>query len=104
MRTSRSGDYGLFGAHELTAAEHRAAAERAAAQADWRPPSSTVCGRWPDNWRRPGHSTRFGRTATELARDAGGLLPGFAGDFAGAATTFNDVTTASDPAPSRATG
>ncbi|MCB0947228.1 MAG: hypothetical protein KDB49_20670, partial [Mycobacterium sp.] len=35
MRTSRSGDYGLFGAHELTAAEHRAAAERAAAQADW---------------------------------------------------------------------
>ena len=33
-----------------------------------------------------------GRTATELAHDAGGLLPGFAGDFARAATTFNDVT------------
>ncbi|HNA51365.1 MAG TPA: DUF4129 domain-containing protein [Mycobacterium sp.] len=93
MRTSRSGDYGLFGAHELTAAEHRAAAERAAAQADW---AAAIRHRLRAVARQLEEAGILnpvpGRTATELARDAGGLLPGFAGDFAGAATTFNDVT------------
>ena len=33
-----------------------------------------------------------GRTANELARDAGDRLPGLASEFANAATAFNDVT------------
>ncbi len=93
MRTSRSGDYGLFGAHELTAAEHRATAERAAAQADW---AAAIRHRLRAVARQLEEAGTLnpvpGRTATELAHDAGGLLPGFAGDFARAATTFNDVT------------
>ena len=93
MRTSRSGDYGLFGAHELTAAEHRAAAERAAAQADW---PAAIRHRLRAVARQLEEAGTLnpvpGRTATELAHDAGGLLPGFAGDFARAATTFIDVT------------
>ena len=93
MRTNRSGDYGLFGAHELTAAEHRATAERAAAQADW---VAAIRHRLRAVARQLEEAGTLnpvpGRTATELARDAGGLLPGFADDFARAATTFNDVT------------
>jgi hypothetical protein len=33
-----------------------------------------------------------GRTATELARDAGAALPGLAAELGSAATAFNDVT------------
>jgi hypothetical protein len=92
MRTSRSGDYGPFGAHELTAAEHRAAANGPPPRPIGGRHPAPVCGRWPDNWRRPGHSTRFpAAPPPKLAHDAGGLLPGFAGDCR-AATTFNDVT------------
>ena len=35
MRTNRGGEYALFGAHELSAAEHRATAEQFAAEGNW---------------------------------------------------------------------
>ena len=35
MRTNRGGDYQLFGAAELSAAEHRVTAEQCAARGDW---------------------------------------------------------------------
>ena len=93
MRTSRSGDYGLFGAHELTAAEHRAAAERASAQADW---AAAIRHRLRAVARQLEEAGTLnpvpGRTANELAHDAGELLPEFATDLTLAATTFNDVT------------
>lgn len=93
MRTNRSGDYGLFGAHDLTAAEHRATAERAAAQGDW---AAAIRHRLRAVARQLEEAGVLnpvpGRTATELALDAGRLLPGFADDFGTAATIFNDVT------------
>lgn len=93
MRTNRSGDYGLFGAHELTAAEHRITAEQLAAQGDW---AAAIRHRLRAVARQLEETGLLnpvpGRTANELAHDAGVLLPGFAADLALAATTFNDVT------------
>jgi len=93
MRTNRSGDHGLFGAHELTAAEHRATAERAAAQGDW---SAAIRHRLRAVARQLEEVGLLnpvpGRTAGELARDAGELLPDLAAEFRSAASAFNDVT------------
>lgn len=93
MSTNRSGDYGLFGARELTAAEHRATAQRAAAQGDW---SAAIRHRLRAVARQLEESGLLnpvpGRTASELAHDAGVLLPGFAAELGSAATAFNDVT------------
>jgi hypothetical protein len=92
LRTRR-GDTALFDDHELGADEHRATAEAHAA-----------AGRWELAIR---HRLRAvarhleqigvlqpapGRTANELARDAGGVLPQLADGLRSAATAFNDVT------------
>lgn len=93
MRTNRSGDYRLFGAHELTAAEHRVTAEQLAAQGDW---VAAIRHRLRAVARQLEEAGLLnpvpGRTANELAHDAGELLPDFATDLTLAATTFNDVT------------
>jgi len=98
MRTSRSGDRGLFGGHILSAAEHRATAEQYAAQGDW---SAAIRHRLRAIARQLEEDTILspvpGRTATELAHDAGDALPGFATDLAQAATLFNDVTYGEQP-------
>lgn len=93
MRSSRSGGDPLFDDHELSAAEHRAAAERDAAAADW---ASAIRHRLRAVARHLEENGTLaatpGRTATELARDAGRALPGLADRFASAAEAFNDVT------------
>ncbi|OBG15709.1 hypothetical protein A5765_08085 [Mycolicibacterium celeriflavum] len=93
MRTSRDRGASLFGGRELTAAQHRAAAERSAAAADW---AAAIRHRLRAVARQLEETGVLdpvpGRTATELARDAGGRLPRLAGELGAAATAFNDVT------------
>ncbi|WP_328361995.1 DUF4129 domain-containing protein [Mycobacterium sp. NBC_00419] len=98
MRTNRGTGAGLFGAHELSAAEHRSTAEGYAAQGNW---AAAIRHRLRAVARQLEESGTLnpvaGRTATELAQDAGELLPGFATDLRRAATTFNDVTYGEQP-------
>lgn len=93
MRTNRGADAGLFGLHELSAAEHRATAEAYAAQGNW---ASAIRHRLRAVGRQLEETGMLnpvpGRTANELARDAGELLPAFNSELLGAATVFNDVT------------
>jgi hypothetical protein len=92
MHTNR-GSKALFGAHELTAEEHRAIAQRCAAQGDW---AAAIRHRLRAVARQLEESAVLnpvpGRTATELARDAGTALPGLLNEFRSAAEVFNDVT------------
>ncbi|MCV7176622.1 DUF4129 domain-containing protein [Mycolicibacterium sphagni] len=98
MRTDRGGDAGLFGAHELSAAEHRVTAEAYAAQGNW---AAAIRHRLRAVGRHLEETGMLnpvpGRTATELARDAGELLPAFDGDLRRAASVFNDVTYGEQP-------
>ncbi len=98
MRTNRGTGAGLFGAHELSAAEHRATAESFAAQGNW---ASAIRHRLRAVARQLEEAGTLnpvpGRTANELARDAGELLPGFAAELRRAATAFNDVTYGEQP-------
>jgi hypothetical protein len=93
MRTNRGGEYALFGEHELSAAEHRATAEQYAAAGNW---SAAIRHRLRAVARQLEESTVLdpvpGRTATELARDAGRAIPHLAAELARAAEAFNDVT------------
>ena len=93
MRTNRGGGYALFGEHELSAAEHRATAEQYAAAGNW---SAAIRHRLRAVARQLEESTVLdpvpGRTATELARDAGRAIPQLAAELARAAEAFNDVT------------
>ena len=93
MRTSRGEAQTLFGAEELSAAEHRATAERYAASGDWAPAIRhrlrAVARQLEENGTLDAVP---GRTATELARAAGRELPGLAHELAVAAEAFNDVT------------
>jgi Domain of unknown function (DUF4129) len=92
MRTDRGRDT-LFGAEELSAAQHRATAEQYAAQGDW---ASAIRHRLRAIARHLEETAVLnpvaGRTATELARDAGAAIPGLASELRRAAVTFNDVT------------
>jgi len=98
MRTNRGGDAGLFGTHDLSAAEHRATAEAYAAQANW---AAAIRHRLRAVGRQLEETGMLnpvpGRTATELAHDAGELLPAFDGELRRAATVFNDVTYGEQP-------
>lgn len=98
MRTRRGSDHSLFEAAQLTAAQHRATAENYAAQGDW---AAAIRHRLRAVARQL-EETRVltpapGRTANELARDAGAALPHLAGELAQAATAFNDVTYGEQP-------
>jgi hypothetical protein len=98
MQTNRGGDAGLFGIHELSAAEHRATAEALAAQGNW---AAAIRHRLRAVARQLEETGLLnpvpGRTANELARDAGELLPAFEGELRRAATVFNDVTYGEQP-------
>lgn len=98
MRTNRGADVGLFGTRELSAAEHRATAESYAAQGNW---AAAIRHRLRAVGRHLEETGLLnsvpGRTATELARDAGELLPAFGRDLRRAATVFNDVTYGEQP-------
>jgi len=93
MRTNRGGGYTLFGEHELSAAEHRATAEQYAAAGNW---SAAIRHRLRAVARQLEESGVLdpvpGRTATELARDAGQAIPHLAAELSRAAVAFNDVT------------
>jgi Domain of unknown function (DUF4129) len=93
MRTNRGDGYALFTEHELSAAEHRATAEQYAAAGNW---SAAIRHRLRAVARQLEESAVLdpvpGRTATELARDAGRAIPNLAAELARAAEAFNDVT------------
>lgn len=93
MRTNRGGGYTLFGEHALSAAEHRAIAEQFAAADNW---AAAIRHRLRAVARQLEETAIVeavpGRTATELARDAGQQLSALAGELSRAATAFNDVT------------
>lgn len=93
MRTNRGGRYALFGEHELSAAEHRTTAEQYAAEGNW---SAAIRHRLRAVARQLEEDGVLdpvpGRTATELARDAGRVIPGLAAELRRAADAFNDVT------------
>jgi hypothetical protein len=92
MRTNR-GAGALFGTQELTAEQHRVIAQRCAAQGDW---AAAIRHRLRAVARQLEESAVLnpvpGRTATELARDAGAALPALLSQFKSAAEAFNDVT------------
>lgn len=93
MRTDRGRQDALFGSLELSAAQHRATAEQAAARGDW---TSAIRHRVRAVARHLEETTVLtavpGRTATELARDAGAAIPGLTIELRCTAETFNDVT------------
>lgn len=93
MRSSGAQSDALFGAQELTAAEHRATAEQYAAAHMWAPAIRhrlrAVARRLEENGTL---DPVPGRTATELARVAGQAIPSVAAQLASAADIFNDVT------------
>jgi len=93
MRTNRGDGHALFGEHALSAAQHRASAEQAAAAGNW---SEAIRHRLRAVARQLEENAVLdavpGRTATELARDAGRALPDLATELLKAAEAFNDVT------------
>jgi hypothetical protein len=93
MRTNRGGEFALFGEHELSAAEYRKIAEEYAAEGNW---SAAIRHRLRAVARQLEESAVLdpvpGRTATELARDAGRATPNLATELTRAAEAFNDVT------------
>jgi hypothetical protein len=93
IRTRAGGDYQLFDAGQLTAAQHRAIAERFAAEQNWtaaiRHRLRAVARGLEENGTL---DPAPGRTASELATDAAGQLPALAAELSRAATAFNDVT------------
>jgi Domain of unknown function (DUF4129) len=94
----RRGDYLLFETAQLTAAQHRASAESYAAEGDW---AAAIRHRLRAVARQLEETGVLaaapGRTANELARDAGAALPHLAGELAESATAFNDVTYGEQP-------
>ncbi|MFD9700555.1 DUF4129 domain-containing protein [Lentzea sp. NPDC059081] len=97
-RSLRSGGE-VFGTAVLTAAEHRAAAERAAAGGDF---AEAVRERFRAVVRELEHrgvlDPRAGRTVDEVALEAGRALPVLADDLRGAAVQFDDVWYGGRPA------
>lgn len=100
-RTLRAGRaaHSLFGPAELTAAEHRAAAEQFAASDDWAAAIRHRLRAVARTLEDIGIVNPVpGRTANELAGDAAIALPQLAVQFEHTATTFNDVSYGELPA------
>jgi uncharacterized protein DUF4129 len=93
MRTNRGAEQALFDSRELTAAQHRAVAEQYAAQGMW---AAAIRHRLRAVARQLEEDGVLdpvpGRTATELATDAGAAEPQLGDELSQAATVFNDVT------------
>jgi Domain of unknown function (DUF4129) len=93
IRTHRGGDFQLFDSGELSAAQHRAAAEGFAAQGDWTAAIQHRLRAVARGLEEAGIlNPAPGRTASELARDAGERIPHLAPELSRAADAFNDVT------------
>jgi len=99
IRTRRDGDYQLFDAGQLTAAQHRAIAERCAAEEER---TAAIRHRLRAVARGFEESGTLdpapGRTANELATDAAEQLPALAAELAQSTTAFNDVNYCEQPA------
>jgi Domain of unknown function (DUF4129) len=93
IRTQRVGDYQLFDTGQLSADQHRAIAERFAVEGNW---AAAIRHRLRAVARGLEEARILdpapGRTANELATDAGAHLPHLATELSAAATEFNDVT------------
>jgi Domain of unknown function (DUF4129) len=93
IRTWRGGDYQLFDTGQLSADQHRAIAERFAVEGNW---AAAIRHRLRAVARGLEEARILdpvpGRTANELATDAGARLPHLASELSYAATAFNDVT------------
>jgi hypothetical protein len=93
VRTRRGNDYQLFDTGQLSASQHRATAEGFAAEGNW---SAAIRHRLRAVARGLEEAGILdpapGRTANELARDAGVCIPHLATELSRAATAFNDVT------------
>lgn len=99
MRTSReTRDYPLFDAGQQSASQHRATAEQYAAQGNW---AAAIRHRLRAVARQLEETGVLdpvpGRTAGELAHDAGIRLPHLASELTQSATVFNDVTYGDEP-------
>ena len=98
IRTSRGSNEELFGSTGFSAAEHRATAERSAAEGNW---SSAIRHRLRALARQLEEDGVLqpvpGRTANELAREAGQALPELREELSYAATCFNDVSYGEQP-------
>jgi Domain of unknown function (DUF4129) len=98
MRSKRGGDYQLFDPGQLTAAQHRATAESYAVEGNW---AAAIRHRLRAVARQLEETGILnpapGRTANELARDAGAALPHLADELSQAAMAFNDVTYGEQP-------
>ncbi len=91
MRVNRS-DHRLFAVAELTAAAHRAAAEQHASRGEWAAAVRERLRAIARHLEECGALSPVpGRTAGELARDAGAVFPTVSSQFTFAATVFNDV-------------
>ncbi|MEV0967417.1 DUF4129 domain-containing protein [Microtetraspora glauca] len=92
-RGRRAEDEAIFDGRERTAAEHRTEAERLAAAGSW---AEAIRERLRaiarDLEERAIVSPMPGRTAAELAADAGRALPDHAAELGAAARLFDDVT------------
>jgi hypothetical protein len=98
IRTRHDGDYQLFDAGQLSAEQHRAIAERCAAEADW---TAAIRHRLRAAARVLEENGILdpapGRTANELARTAAEQLPQFGSELSRAAGAFNDVAYGETP-------
>lgn len=93
MRTNRGRQSTLFGAHAMSSDAHRATADRFAARGEWAPAIQHRVRAIARHLEETGVLNPVpGRTATELARDAGQATPGLNGELHRAAEIFNDVT------------
>jgi Domain of unknown function (DUF4129) len=98
MRTRRGGEGQLFDAAVLTAAQHRVTAEAYAAEQNWAAAIRHRLRAVARELEETGVLTPApGRTATELARDAGAALPHLADEMSQAASAFNDVSYGEQP-------
>jgi hypothetical protein len=90
---TQPGDYQLFDTGQLSADQHRAIAERFAVEGNW---AAAIRHRLRAVARGLEEARILdpvpGRTANELATDAGARLPHLAPELFEAATAFNDVT------------
>ena len=93
MRTNRGGRHALFDSHELSAAQHRATAEQYAAVGNWAVAIRHRLRAVARQLEEDGVLNPVpGRTATELAKAAGEVVPDLSGELLQAANAFNDVT------------
>lgn len=89
----RRGDDPLHRSLMLSAADHRERAEHAAAQQDWATAIRQRLRAVSRQLEEDGVLNPVpGRTAGELAQDAGGMMPTYADDLVAAAAAFDDVT------------